>query len=230
MCPGNLERWYSLWPQLVCHGFALGKGLDLHFLLHLPSPRIMFHGGDIDAHDHGQQVVTLKCWIVANKINCWAGHSHLSVSPWQTSFSHPQVLDLAVCCRQQRTTWGAWSFRAWEPLLRCELWRKSLWWKIACARCSSSQAYFPHSMRKIHASLPEWITDTIFNYRTYVLPPTPQWLLQFYIWQKQASRPLKGVACISPSSSCQPLQGPGAGLHHTWKWGRFRQQFGTHVT
>lgn len=141
MCPGNLERWYSLWPQLVCHGFALGKGLNLHFLLHLPSPRIMFHGGDIDAHDHGQQVVTLKCWIVANKINCWAGHSHLSVSPWQTSLSHPQVLDLAVCCRQQRTTWCAWSFRAWEPLLRCELWRKSLWWKIACARCSSSQAW-----------------------------------------------------------------------------------------
>lgn len=100
----------------------------------------------------------------------------------------------------------------------------------ACARCSSSQAYFPHSMRKIHASLPEWITDTIFNYRTYVLPPTPQWLLKFYIWQKQASRPLKGVACISLSSSCQPLQGPGAGLQHTWKWGRFRQQFGTQVT
>lgn len=59
---------------------------------------------DMDAHVHRQQAGALKCQIVENKINCKAEHTHSSVFPLQTSLSHPKVLDLALCCRQQGMT------------------------------------------------------------------------------------------------------------------------------
>lgn len=150
--PWSLER------QLTRHGFVSVKGWSLHFLLHLLSPRIFsVEGGvgrnyplrDMDVHVHRQQAGALKCQAVENKINCKAEHPHLCVFPWQTSLSHPQVLDLALCCR-------AWLGRA-DPqlLLRCELWRKSLGWKMACAACYSFQDSFSNSMRKIHPFLLE---------------------------------------------------------------------------
>lgn len=140
--PGNLQRWYIPQPQLSCHGFVPVEGLLFHFLLHLPSSRIMFSVGEkypfknMGAHAHRQQAVTFICQIVANKIICKAGHTHISVTPWQASLSHPWVLDLAVCCRQQGMTGGDWSLKFWQPLLRCELCRIPCRWKTACARCS----------------------------------------------------------------------------------------------
>lgn len=63
----------------------------------------------MDDHVHRKQAGALKCQAVENKINCKAEHPHLPVFSWQTSLGHPQVLGLALCCRQQGMTGEGWA-------------------------------------------------------------------------------------------------------------------------